>query len=110
MNEAKKSLEGEIQVEIQNLSIMEDGSPEKERAVSHLAQLYKIRNEETKIKNDFLASIGKVVTDGCVALFGTLLSLKAYDKWFDKGLKFEKDGIVTSTVFKGLMNFLKPKR
>lgn len=110
MNDNKKLLDAEIRVEIENLSIMENGSEEKTRAVEHLAQLYKVRAEEAKMRNDLLVSVAKIVIDGGVVIFGTALSLKAYDKWFDKGLKFEQEGVVTSTIFKGLLNFVKPKK
>ena len=110
MNANRKLLDAEIQVELENLSIMENGSEEKARAVEHLAQLYKLRADESKMRNEILVSIGKIVIDGGVVIFGTALSLKAYDKWFDKGLQFEKEGVVTSTIFKGLLNFVKPNK
>lgn len=110
MNDNKKLLDAQIRVEIENLSIMEDGSEEKVRAVEHLAQLYKLRAEETKMRNDCLVSVFKIVVDGSIVILGTALSLKAYDKWFDKGLRFEQEGVVTSTIFKGLLNFVKPKK
>lgn len=110
MNGNRKLLDAEIRVEIENLSVMENGSEEKARAVEHLAQLYKLRTDESKAMKDVLVAVGKIVIDGGVVIFGTALSLKAYDKWFDKGLQFEKEGVVTSTIFKGLLNFVKPNK
>lgn len=110
MDETKELLENEIAEQIRGLSVLENGSEEKARAVADVQKLYSLKVEEEKNKIDEKSSktdrLFKTITDG----LGIVLPLGFYAFWMKRGLKFEETGTFTSKTFQGLTKFFKPTR
>ena len=121
-------LDEEIEKELHELSSMPAGSKEKSAAIDALAELYKLRIEETKndrehfekcdfneTENSFKRDqLREQITDRYVKLgiaaAELVLPLIFYGVWMRKGLKFEETGTFTSTTFKGFINRFKPTK
>lgn len=117
MDETKDSLIREIETEIENLSLLEDGSEEKARAIDGLTKLYKLKIEEAK--NDIDSEARKedeiVQTKDRYIRYGIsaaeiILPIMFYSTWMKRGFKFEETGTFTSSTFRGLTKFFKPTR
>ena len=116
-DEIQKSLDKVIDEGIKSLPGLPAGSNERTEAVKELTELYKLRIEEAKIgqtadeKQKQLASqaLDRWINVG--AQVGVaLLSLLAYNAWYNRGLRFEETGTVTSHMTRNLMSRLLPKK
>jgi ribonucleotide reductase alpha subunit len=138
MNDIKTLLDEELKVEIENLSVMENGSEAKASAVDDISKLYRLKIEELKLEQereqianeqakleqekarlDYERSkldreIHEQKNDRIwkTALDGitTAATLIFYGVWMRKGLKFEETGTYTSSTFKGLFSRFKPTK
>lgn len=117
MDESKKMLEEEIQLEIQRLSALTPGSKEKTTAIEELSTLYRLKIEESKsleeiqVKNDQISEQAKdrYFKLG-IAAAELVIPLVFYGAWMKKGFRFEETGTFTSTTFRGLFNRFKPTK
>lgn len=128
----KDALSRQIGVEVEKLSTVEDGSDEKTKQISDLANLCRIMREEeaheASIKidcrqadRDYEASqqrdnelklrrFDSIVGHG-LNLLGIVTSLGFSYYWMNKGFKFETEGTYTSKTFQTLWSgFLKKFR
>lgn len=135
MSEIKNLLDGVIETEIENLKSLETGSEEKSKAVSILSTLHKLRIEEIKTEIEAedkrqrrsMEDIDREreeafrqsqLKDGGIDRYVKLglgvaelmLPLMFYNTWMKMGFEFEKEGTITSSVFKNLINRFKPCR
>ena len=108
MDRIREKLEEQILADIENLSHMQPGSEEYERAVDTLAKLYGVRIEEDKTvddKQERVFRIIRIAVDGA----GIVLPLIFYGVWMRRGLKFEETGAVTSPIVRNLFSKITPK-
>lgn len=128
MDEAKELLNKEIETEIRNLSVLEDGSEEKTRAVDQLNKLYRLRIDESKVETEYEMGKKKLASDEYVALeekmsrrwtdwvrlgiegLSVVVPVVFYGIWMRRGFEFEREGTYTSKTFQGLTKFFKPTR
>ena len=133
--ELKNLLAEEIKSEIQDLSSLSPGSKEKSTAIEDLAQLYKLKIEESKLDIERTEKIERRVMDTNIqnndttlkdfqmseqvkdryfrlgiAAAEIILPLVFYAAWMKRGFKFEEKGTYTSTTFRGLFNRFKPTK
>ena len=115
-------LEEEIKNRLNVISLMEDGSEEKKRATDEVVELYKIYLEERKLeeerertsregknaKSQVLVSILGTVLGVVAPLGSTLIGNIFVDKFLDKGLRYESDGVITSRFVSTLINHIRP--
>ena len=110
-------------------------SPEKSKAISDLATLYKLRIEENKnlweadekydrrkmeeeagLRDEDIkrTQISEQIKDRYfkvgIAAAELMIPLVFYGIWMNKGFKFEETGAYTSTTFKGLFNRFRPTK
>lgn len=136
MNEKiNELLDEEIAAEIQSISEMKNGSPEKSKAINDLSTLYKLRIEENKnlweadekydrrkmeedagLRDEDIkrTQISEQIKDRYfkvgIAAAELMIPLVFYGIWMNKGFKFEETGAYTSTTFKGLFNRFRPTK
>lgn len=128
-------LDEEIAAEIQSISEMKNGSPEKSKAINDLSTLYKLRIEENKnlweadekydrrkmeedagLRDEDIkrTQISEQIKDRYfkvgIAAAELMIPLVFYGIWMNKGFKFEETGAYTSTTFKGLFNRFRPTK
>lgn len=128
-------LNEEIADEIKALSQLEPGSDEKSSAVEDLAKLYKLRIEENKNSWDADDKYNRRIMDEKsnenddeikkkqieeqikdryfkvgIAAAELMIPLMFYGIWMNKGFKFEENGTITSSTFKGLINRFRPTK
>lgn len=115
MDQSKESLERQIQVEIEKIALMEDGTEEKNRAIDGLNKLYRLRSDEIKDERDFAAEEARRKSQGLmdrarlvVEVAGIVVPVVFYGVWMNRGFKFEETGTYTSKTFMGLTKFFKP--
>lgn len=113
----EEMLERQIQTEISNLAIMEDGTEEKSRAIEGLNKLYRLKMEQEKNESDVeIEEIKtntqtwtdriKLVLDGAAIV----VPIVFYGVWMKRGFEFEKEGYYTSKTFQGLTKFFRPTK
>lgn len=126
--EIRNLLDEEIKAQIKGLSSLKSGSAEKSKATEDLAELYRLRVEETKSerssgeeimrrKNDEELrrdQLAEQVKDRYfklgIATAELVLPLIFYATWMRKGFEFEKEGAYTSVTFRGLINRFRPTK
>lgn len=115
--EIRRLLGEEIKTEIRDLSTLEPGGKEKSTAIDDLAELYRLRIEETKNEWDFNEKkdqLEEQIKDRYFRLgleaAGIILPMIFYAAWMKRGFRFEETGTYTSTTFRGLFNRFKPTR
>lgn len=123
-DEIQKSLDEVIAMEILDLPNMSQGSKEKKEAIENLTELYKLRIEEAKIEQARVdkceeleikqAQLDSQAKDRWVNLAAqvslALGSLIAYNIWFNRGLKFEETGTITSPMTRNLLSRMLPRK
>lgn len=105
MDETKRMLNEEIKSQIKALSGMSPGSDERKATVDEIAKLYGMVNGDDKREqriDRFIKYALEVVGIG--------LPLICYGRWYRQGLRFEKDGIISSKTFGNFLHFIKPTR
>lgn len=116
-DEVQKTLDEVIDEGIKSLPGMPVGSTERTEMAHELTELYKLRIEEAKIgqaatekqKQLSAQSLDRWVNVG--AQVGVaLLSLIAYNAWYNRGLRFEETGTITSHMTRNLIGRLLPKK
>lgn len=117
MDELSKLVSEEIKSEIADLSNLKAGSEEKTKAIDGVTQLYKLKIEETKIQKERdeqrenrKNQIVSTVIGAGVQVILAIGSGLAYDRWFNKGLKFEETGTITSRWLGNVVSKMTPKR
>jgi len=117
MDANNKTLEDVIQSELNELEYLEAGGEEKSSAVKDLTELYKLKIEEEKLKQEEKNSLIQKqenfkdrIVKICVAGAELVIPLTVYGILAIKGFKFEETGTFTSQTFKGLLGLFKPKR
>lgn len=133
--DTRKLLEEEIKAEIRDISSLETGSKEKSAAIKDLAELYKLRIDETKTELEYndkyerrndeadgrerddqlkKDQLEEQVRDRYFRLgvetAGIILPLIFYAVWMRRGFRFEETGTYTSATFRGLFGRFKPTR
>lgn len=128
-------LNEEIADEIKALSQLEPGSNEKSAAIENLTKLYKLRIEENKSSWDADDKYNRRIMDEKsnekddeikkkqieeqikdryfkvgIAAAELMIPLMFYGIWMNKGFKFEENGTITSSTFKGLINRFRPTK
>lgn len=103
MNFKKKptKLDETIDNLIKQINESESGSEEQERLVGELSELLKTRHE---IKPDWWWKI----TDRGIQVASIVLPMIGFAKMLDVCMKFETEGVITSTATKALLKFIKP--
>lgn len=135
MEEIEKLMDEEIKSQIEDISGMDTGSKEKSEAIDDLAKLYRLRLERDKavweqeekenrrlnddMHRDDEAELEKLrLSDEKknrwaqfgLSLGGIVLPLIFYDRWWSKGLMFEKEGTFGSTIFRELRQKFRPTK
>ena len=121
MDETRKLLVEEIKSQNEDISGMATGSEEKSNAIEDLSSLYKLKLEEDKLTTDFgekkLSEDLRLKEQSkdrkvkvCIATAELIVPLIFYGIWMRQGFKFEKDGIIASTTFRGLINRFRPTK
>lgn len=117
MDRNKELLEAEIGSEFEALATMTPGSEEHKSAVEDLERLYKLKNEAEKAELELVAKrdsdkarqkfdwLNLAVTAGLA-----IGNIVAFNAWYNRGLKFEETGVVSSPQVRNLMNKLIPKK
>lgn len=108
-------LEEVIEKEIRGLSTY--SGKEKADAIDNLTQLYKLKIEEDRIKQEATAkdleqnsrNKDRFINIG-LQLGTTVLSLLAYNAWYNRGLKFQETGTFTDPMLRNLLAKLIPTR
>lgn len=112
MDQTNELLTKQLDEEIRKLSTMEDGSEEKTATINGINQMYKLKIEDIRMKEEVKAQkaeaqrqkrfkIIDTVLDGArvaVSIGGMALSAI----FMVKGFKFESEGTYTSQTFKNL--------
>lgn len=107
MDEMLEKLDREIDAQIENLSQLENGTEEKERATQHLTELMKMRetieNDKTAAKQNKKISVVDLVIKGAgVVVSGIAL---VSNVWLAvQGFDFEREGSFTSKTMNNLMS------
>lgn len=105
MNKTKEMLDERIQGLLKSLNDHAPGTKEYEAVSTTLAELYKLKNEETKNENDVnrnerkMDRYFKLITD----MSSVVLPLCVYVVWMRRGFRFEETGTITSQTFKNLI-------
>ena len=117
MDETKDSLMREIETEIENLSLLENGSEEKARAIDGVTKLYRLKIDEAKNDIDSESKKEEEMVQAkdryaryCLSAAEIVLPIMFYSVWMRRGFKFEETGTITSSTFKGLTRFFKPTK
>ena len=130
-----KMLDEVIEAQISGLGSMTFGSSEREKAVSDLAELYRLKIEEVKGDREYEEKLRRLENEEVdqsrerdlkyaqlaeqakeryfkygLAAAETLATLLFYGRWMKKGFKFEETGTFTSATFKGLINRFRPTK
>lgn len=131
----RETLDEVIELKLQNLIALRHDSEGKSNEIKDLTELYKLRIEEAKIETDridkmrqreverdaqmnenYLKSeqlrsqaLDRWINVGLqVGL--TFASLVAYNCWYNRGLKFEETGTVTSPMTRNLISRMLPRK
>ncbi len=138
MDEIAIMLQKEITVMLENIANLEPGSNEMKNAIDDLSELYRLADENGKLKNENekldiekakvdnernknLADIAikerqlseqrkSDVIRAIIDSAGIVLPLAFYAVWIRLGLKFEENGSLNSAVFKNLWSRIKPAK
>ena len=110
MDENKKMLDAEIASLIECLDDLEPNTEEYSKITDNLNILYKLKIEQEKNETDSKDQKKFRIIGYALEGVGIVLPLVFYGKWMKKGLKFEETGTFTSTTFKDLIRFFKPKK
>lgn len=94
----KIKLENEILRLTSELNEVETASEEHERIVKEIAQLTELVNEDTKSSRQMISDILKSASSFAATCFGTAVFLEC----FNNGLKFETEGVFSSSMVKNL--------
>lgn len=100
----RELLDEVIEREIKGLESFDSGTKEKSDAINDLTQLYKLKIEEDKVKkekSDRFFNIGLQV--GLA-----VMSLVAYNAWYNRGLKFQETGSFTDPMTRNLISRMLP--
>ncbi len=133
--EIEDLLREEIKNQIEGLSDFESGSEEKLKVIKGVAELYKLKIDEEKVKAESTDKEDRRKTENdfgqreivlkeeeakelkkdrlirvCISGAELILPLLFYAVWMRKGLKFEETGTFTSTTFRGLFNRFRPTK
>lgn len=107
MDDMLEKLDREINTQIENLALMENGTQEKERATQHLTELMKMRetieNDKTAAKQSRRFNMADLVVKGVgVVVSGVAL---VSNVWLAiQGFDFEREGTFTSKTMNNLMS------
>ena len=85
MSDIKTLLDGELAVEIENLSVMENGSPEKASAVKQIDTLYRLKIEDYKLEREYAEKKKTRWFQAGTSIISAVLGALAYDKWLKDG-------------------------
>lgn len=105
MDEIKRMLNEEIKTRINDLSGMPTGSSERKETVDEIAKLCGLVNGDDKRKQRIDRFIKYALE-----VIGIGLPLICYGRWYRQGLRFEKEGIISSKTFGNFLHFIKPTR
>ena len=109
MNEERtleELVEEELRDQLNDISKLDTGTPEKSEAIKGFTVLYEKRQNEIKQKaeiDDMTAKKRDRKIDRIVSCIGTGLSVLAYGTMFLVGLNFEKTGTITSQFVRNLV-------
>lgn len=131
MEHLKRHLDEVLEKDLTVIERTTSGSPERKKLVDDFKELYELRIEEKRIELEHLKednratdqerssemklieishsrhdTIIRVLADIGIAGAGML----AYDRWFRRGLLFERTGSVGSPWVKGLITKMIPKK
>lgn len=99
-------LEEQIKAQTEYVESLSPGSEKHTVAVENLIKLNQAYVEEKAANADVLDKrVSRVIEVG-----GIVLPLCFYGMWMKRGFEFEKDGVFTSSVFKGLIQKFKPTK
>ena len=112
MDETKEKLNEEIKAHFKNLSELQKGSKERTTAVNELNTLYRLKIDENKkeLEDQLNEQKKERIFKAWIVAAEIILPLAFYAFWIDKGLRFEKDGAINSTTFRGFISRLKPTK
>ncbi len=117
MDQTKDMLEKQLQVEIEKISVMEDGSEEKSQTIDGINKLYRLMIDQEKNEADVEIEEIKTNTQTwidraklAVDVIAIGAPLVFYGVWMGRGFKFEETGTYTSRTFQGLTKFFKPTK
>lgn len=107
-----------IREQLDDISTMSADNEARPKAISNVVELYKMRVEEMKLKQE-AENKGNLLKeqkrDRCVKIAldsaGIIIPLVAYAGFFVLGLKYEQGGnMFINQTFKGLIHHFKPTR
>ena len=104
----------------EELGTLEPGSKEAEKITQQIETLYDIHNDEFQhvtnldLKQKELdlkqkEEKHKWISYG-ISIFSVVTPLICYGVWYNRGMKFEENGVYTSTWLKNLMSKMKPSK
>lgn len=123
-----KLLEVEIASKFDDLESLKPGADGRAETVDELVKLYKLKIEEEKNLWDANDRASQNETDNDlkrkqleeskkdryfklgIAVAELILPLAFYGAWMNKGFEFEKNGAISSTTFRGLINRFRPTK
>lgn len=112
----QRLLDETIEKEIQTISAMKEGE-EKSDAITNLTQLHKMRVEEIKAEQGKYVQETQAKTQNLdrwinigVQVGLAVSSLIAYNAWYNRGLRFEETGSITSPMTRNLLSRMLPKK
>lgn len=102
----RELLDEVIEREIKSLESFSSGTKEKSDAINDLTQLYKLKIEEEKVKQEKKDRWFNIALQ--VGL--TTMSLVAYNAWYNRGLKFQETGSFTDPMTRNLISRMLPSK
>lgn len=130
-DEIQIKLDEVIVQELEDLKRLSPGTEERATAVGNLTKLCNLRIEERKVEQTKIETQNKEIESDrdwetklaqlrsqkldrwinvAVQVGLTVGSLVAYNVWFNRGLKFEETGTITSPMTRNLLGRLLPKK
>ena len=123
----KDKVEEKIITLLDATSNMPPGSKEEEVTIKEIEMLLKAVNEDDRMTNEYSYKYDQMNEDRknkgtekrnqiiryCLdgaAVGVSILTLICYNKWLHEGFAYEKEGIVSSTFFRGFLNKLHPTK
>lgn len=113
MDKSKELLTRQLEVEIEKLATMEDGSEEKQKTIDGISQMYRLKLEEDKRELELASKdvefeiqekhkLIDTVLDGVKVAVSVVGGVVVPIIFMRKGFKFEETGTYTSQTFKNL--------
>lgn len=99
VNEFELALDEELTRNIYQANTIDPTSEEYEKLMQNIRKICEIKNSKDTKNIDYI-----------IRIFETAGPIAFYSVWMILGLRFERDGVLSSKVFGGLTKFFKPTK